>query len=946
MKQKINKSISLLVILTQFGSPLLMSYSGILQAKTADTNLAQNVIKITHAVKNKQAQNLISDAITNKAEDWLNKYGNARVSLDYNKKLDTDIDFLLPIFNEEENLIFSQFGYHRYDDRNQANVGIGWRHYTTENSMFGGNIFFDKDMSRGHSRLGTGVEFAKNYYKLTANGYLRLSDWKDLPKTEQPYQLERPANGWDIKASGWLPMYPQFGASIKYEKYYGSAELFNKTQSNPYALSMELNWTPIPLLTFTTAHSMGDDSENETTVGMNLTWRFGLPFEKQIDSTYIPQIRNISVNRYDFVDRNNNITLEYKQKELLTISSDKDILTGNSGDKIPLKLTINSQGVKLSKILWQADKFTHDGGQVSGSQENWVITLPTLSTTEESKEYIITAAAIGESGKQSSPITIKVFVKKDSAISTPDKIDINKSEININNGGVLTANGVATLPINITLKDKDGHPVTGISNDINITYSFHPESRAILNDKQPTLSKVYEICPGVYSVTLTAGKSAGEVNLEVKFKEKTLFNRVIKLTPPTNNDVKFSMSLASKDTPIPAGNHSSISFQLTKAGSALANAKISLTSNNPDLNLPESVKTDNDGKASIIISSKKAGLFEITASTVVEDKSATQKVNFEVIANIDKAKVSFTQEDGYLSTGETSMFYISSHDEYGNDLPGHAHITASNMEITPNELDISGVTKEVQVTPKQSGEHTISVRVDFGRGVIKNIDKTVIVEKSPSETVDISQAKLIIKKPNTLIANDSKSTELEVTVTDKNGAPLPNQTVYLTSTPYWGNRGVMQIDNQGQAVTDSKGIAHFFIHSSNAGDYFLKAHIKNNNGSIYSNNVLVTVSSDYNNPVATLEKMDYGDIYTNQETLFKVGLHDKYGNPLDGYVTLKSEITPRNQTQFKNGFASINLKFSTAGKHEITADITTSKGEKVTPIPTMTVMVYQAHSSI
>ncbi|WP_178088672.1 inverse autotransporter beta domain-containing protein [Plesiomonas shigelloides] len=916
-----------------------MSYSELLHAKDADTDLAQNVIKITNAVKNQQTKNLISDVITNKAEDWLNQYGNARITLDYGNKLDSDLDFLLPVFNEKSNFIFSQFGYHRYDDRNQANVGIGWRHYTTEDSMFGGNIFFDKDFSRGHSRLGAGIEFAQNHYKLTANGYFRLSDWIESPQTEQSYTLERPANGWDIKASGWLPKYPQIGASIKYEKYYGSAELFNKTQSDPYALSMELNWTPIPLLTFTTMHSMGGDSENETKVGMNLTWRFGLPFEKQIDNDYVPQMRNISAYRYDFVERNNNITLEYKQKEFLSISSDKDILTGNGGDEIPLKLTINTQGVSLSKVLWQAEKFKHDGGQISGGRENWIITLPTLSAGEENKEYIITATAIGDSGKQSSPIAIKVLVKQNNVIATPDKIDINKSEININNGDILTANGTATLPINVVLKDKDGKPVTGISNDIDITYSFHPTSRAILNGDHPTLSKVSEIRPGVYSTTLTAGKSSGTVNIKIKVMEKTIFDRIIKLVSPANDDINFSMSLSSGNNPIPAGNHSSISFHLTKSDSAIENKKIILTSNKPELNLPGYVQTDKNGEALIVISSNKADLYEITASTEVDGKSITQKVNFRVTANTDKANISFKQEDGYLSAGKTSMFYISAHDEYGNDLPGHANITASNIVITPNELDISGVTKEVQVTPKQSGEHTISVRVDFGQGVIKNIDKTVIVEKSPSESVDISQAKLIIKKPNTLIASDSKSTEVEVKVTDENGAPLAKQKVYLASTPYWGNNGLMQVDNNGQAVTDSNGVARFFIHSSTAGNYFLKAHIQNNDTNIYSDSLLVTVNSDYNSPVATLEKMDFGDVYTNQETAFKVGLHDKYGNPLNGSVTLSDTII-RKPEYFKNGFASVNLIFTTAGVHEVTAKIITNNGIEVIPEP-ITVRVFE-----
>ncbi|HDP9620698.1 TPA: inverse autotransporter beta domain-containing protein, partial [Escherichia coli] len=36
----------------------------------------------------------------------------------------------------------------------------------------------------------------------------------------EDYQ-ERPANGWDIRAEGYLPAWPQLGASLMYEQYYG-----------------------------------------------------------------------------------------------------------------------------------------------------------------------------------------------------------------------------------------------------------------------------------------------------------------------------------------------------------------------------------------------------------------------------------------------------------------------------------------------------------------------------------------------------------------------------------------------------------------------------------------------------------------------------------------------------------------------------------------------------
>ena len=73
---------------------------------------------------------------------------------------------------------------------------------------------------------------------------------KKSPDVED-YQ-ERPANGWDIRAEGYLPARPQLGASLMYEQYYGDeVGLFgkDKRQKDPHAITAEVNYTPVPLLT-------------------------------------------------------------------------------------------------------------------------------------------------------------------------------------------------------------------------------------------------------------------------------------------------------------------------------------------------------------------------------------------------------------------------------------------------------------------------------------------------------------------------------------------------------------------------------------------------------------------------------------------------------------------------------------------------------------------------
>ncbi|MFO6427880.1 inverse autotransporter beta domain-containing protein [Escherichia coli] len=58
---------------------------------------------------------------------------------------------------------------------------------------------------------------------------------------------ERPADGWDIRAEGWLPAYPQLGGKLVYQQYYGNeVALFGESerQKNPHAITAGVTWTP------------------------------------------------------------------------------------------------------------------------------------------------------------------------------------------------------------------------------------------------------------------------------------------------------------------------------------------------------------------------------------------------------------------------------------------------------------------------------------------------------------------------------------------------------------------------------------------------------------------------------------------------------------------------------------------------------------------------------
>ncbi|AIA48123.1 invasin [Serratia sp. FS14] len=194
------------------------------------------------------ARGMATGAVGGEIQQWLNQFGTARVQLDADKQFslkNSRLDLLVPLHEQKDRLVFTQGSVHRTDERTQVNLGMGYRWFA-DGWMLGGNTFLDHDISRSHTRMGVGVEYWRDFLKLGANSYTRLSGWKDSPDVTD-YE-ERPANGWDVRAQAWVPALPQLGGKLTYEQYYGNeVGLFGKDnrQRDPHAITAGVNYTPV-----------------------------------------------------------------------------------------------------------------------------------------------------------------------------------------------------------------------------------------------------------------------------------------------------------------------------------------------------------------------------------------------------------------------------------------------------------------------------------------------------------------------------------------------------------------------------------------------------------------------------------------------------------------------------------------------------------------------------
>ncbi|MGI3452102.1 inverse autotransporter beta domain-containing protein, partial [Citrobacter arsenatis] len=353
-------------------------------------------------------KSMATTAASSEVQEFLNRFGTARVQLETDKKLslkNSQLDLLVPLYDRGDRVVFTQGSLHRTDDRNQSNLGVGIRHFTSD-YMLGANTFGDYDLSREHARAGIGAEYWRDFVKLSANGYFRLTGWKDSPDVRD-YD-ERPANGWDVRTQGWLPFAPQLGGKLTWEQYYGKeVALFGKNnrQRNPFAVTAGLEYTPIPLLSLNAEQRQGASGKNDTRMGIGFNYQLGMPWHQQIDPSSVAAMRSLAGSRYDLVDRNNNIVLEYRQQEVLRISL-PDVTEARSSELIRIPVTLHQDKYGLKETQWTSSPgFVEQGGTLQKRSEREIdVRVPAYTQSVRGgavQEYTLTAVSFDNKGNRS-----------------------------------------------------------------------------------------------------------------------------------------------------------------------------------------------------------------------------------------------------------------------------------------------------------------------------------------------------------------------------------------------------------------------------------------------------------------------------------------------------------------------------------------------------------------
>ncbi|WP_275347282.1 inverse autotransporter beta domain-containing protein [Xenorhabdus bovienii] len=391
----------------------------------------------------------LNSTVNNEAQKWLSQFGTARINfaLDKKGKLENSaFDILFPLYdNKADWLLFSQVGYRNKDSRNTLNFGLGGR-YFQNNWMYGLNTFFDHDFTGKNRRLGLGGEIWGDYLKLSANAYYRLSDWQHSRDHKDYY--ERPANGYDINGEFFLPAYPNLGAKLTYEQYFGdNVTLFNRDtkQKNPSLAKLGLTYTPIPLVTMGVDYKQGGSGHTETQFLANLNYRLGVPLSVQLSPDNVASMRTLAGSRYDLVERNYNIVLDHQKKQNLQLSLPGEIV-GYSHEQQTVTAKFPDSSIKKVEWISTNRAFTDNKGQLSDNKDHTVtITFPKYSP-DGNNNYPILAVGMLENNQELPHVQMQVIVRP---------FVVKKAEAGtsyITPAGPLPASG----------KDKDAYTITPV----------------------------------------------------------------------------------------------------------------------------------------------------------------------------------------------------------------------------------------------------------------------------------------------------------------------------------------------------------------------------------------------------------------------------------------------------------------------------------------------------
>lgn len=916
-------------------------------AMSTDNEQAKNIAGVASNAGNFLASNPHSDAAASmvrgmatsaagsEIQEFLNNFGSARVQLEADKNFtlkNSQLDLLVPVYDRDNTVTFTQGSIHRTDDRSQTNLGVGIRHFTS-GYMLGANLFGDYDLSRDHARAGIGAEYWRDFLKLSTNGYFGLTGWKNSPDVRD--HEERPANGWDIRTQGWLPAVPQLGGKLTWEQYYGKeVALFGKDnrQSNPHAMTVGLEYTPVPLLTLSAEQRQGRSGQNDTRLGLGLNYRLGVPWHHQVDPGMVASMRSLTGSRYDLVDRNNNIVLEYRKQDALRIDL-PEVMEAEASRTIVIPVTVQKSKYGVKDTEWTPSQaFLEQGGSLhKRSAIELEVRVPAwnYSAPDAAKqEYTLTAVSIDNNGRRSNTATTLIRV-------LPAQSDIET--LSVTPDEAVIADNVQFATLTASIKDASGAVVPGQA----LTFSVEG-----LNDAQNASAATLFTDTQSHNKQLavvTDARGQAAVMLRSKVAKKgtvtvKMDNGKIKTVPVTFTADTESASVASLTVTKNDAHANGVDANEIEAvvhdvhGNPLANFTVEADVDNDGV-VDISSSTDVNGRTTLRVTNERAG------ETTVTVRSGSMARVFKVATvhfHVDKSATHIAAGDLTVDTGakadgtDSNALTVKVTDSNGNvakdvTLEISASGTAGNAVVTPSvvQTDNNGLASAA-VTSLKAGQFTVTAVVRES-GKSANATTEFVSDDATATITDSNMHVTSGAKADGKLTNS-----VQVIVTDAQGNLVPGVSVSFVAD----NAAVKFAESA--PTTDTNGVASTTMTSTLAGQFKITATVGN-----VSRNMDTTFIADISTAQIIADNLTVGTgaladgidkntvqaIVTDAEGNLVSGASVTFGVNGDGSKTI---ITTLKGITGSDGVATAEVTSKVADEFTVAAIVLGQKTEKNT----------------
>ncbi|AOV96134.1 hypothetical protein A9798_03650 [Edwardsiella hoshinae] len=735
--------------------------------------------------------------------DWLGQQGKGNVNVQFTRHGTGSADLLLPWYDTENRLLFSQLGGRIDEDRTILNGGIGWRQYIAERWMLGGNAFYDYDASAGNARWGLGLEARTDWLSLSINRYFRLTDWR---ASSQAGYDERPAEGYDTQLKYWLPMMPTLGGELSYEKYFGEGVALSGTgavnalKTSPYTLTTAVNYTPFPLLTLSVGQKMGDVSE--TVAKLEFNWRFGLPLAAQLDSANMAMLRSLQGSRYDLVARNYDIVMQYRRQPSATLSL--PLISGVATNRVEVHARVQASA-GLRDVLWQADALQAAGGALFPGNKPTDITLllPPWNPPESGRpnQYALSAQLIDTDGNRSEPVVTTITVL-DAGYSP----QVSLSTAHVAAGKEISAD--------LTVTDEQGKPAAKMPVHVTVTAQSSPPAPLQYGAPAALISPALEPtclingqprCDGFDTQTDDAGKlplrlastKAGVHQLTARLATGNQISQEIIFTadPASAQMAAGALSVTTNNAPADGLSANRVTARVSDHyGNPLSGQRVTFTARDEAQLAPAGqasgqgaktadVLTDNNGRAAVDVTQTRAGNSVIDAQL----NGSRQQVTLHFVADSGSARLvpgslHVTQRSATASGPRVNLASIKVTDSNGNPLPGETVIFTVTQGAylapvgIPNEAQGTALTTLSRVTDRDG----LAQVVLHSRSVSRATLSAALANQPSAQTVEVSFAPSVADpgrsalqlSQSTIVADGNTSSTLQLTLKDRQGNPL------------------------------------------------------------------------------------------------------------------------------------------------------------------------------